>query len=85
MEMKIQSLIKNFYASQMERHIKVKTIDLKNMSTLIYIYILYLNNINSLHLLQELELVEGAYVICIHTVADMGRCTIIKGRTKSKK
>ena len=31
------------------------------------------------------ELIEGTYVICIHTVADTGWYTIIKGRTKSKK
>ena len=51
----------------------------------IYFILFYLNSIVSLHLLQELELIEGAYVICIHTVADTRRFTIIKGRTKSKK
>ena len=48
-----------------------------------FFIIIILNNINSLHLLQELELIEGAYVICIHTVADTGRYTIIKGCTKT--
>ena len=48
-------------------------------------YFIILNNIVSLHLLQELELIEGAYLVYIHTVAHTGRYTIIKGLTKSKK
>ena len=65
--------------------LSVEAEQVRNISVNFYYFIIliFLNNIVSLHLLQEL--IEGAYVICIHTAADTGRYTIIKGRTKSKK